>query len=283
MSLIDYRFNLGAGREQDKSQANAVSVIALGLGSVFNHKDEANVGHRPASSTGCNLAQSHMTSYYALSDIAEGEEMFISYGKKWWESRADKSTSLAEWRQTRGETALGQPFYDGPAFAAACKGGMSSAMIEKLHRTFVEAQDGELAPLKAWMGLCLKLETTANIRGAINTPLRESGERAMHHAAARGHVQKLKWLIVHGADVAAATAPALDMSPAGDMSSSLYPVHVAAIYGQLEALRVLHSSGADLNCSRPDGATPLDFAEDVEQHEVAAWLLARGGIRGISS
>ena len=50
-------------------------------------------------------------------------------------------------------------------------------------------------------------------RGGINTPLRETGERAMHRAASLGHVQKLKWLILHGADVAAATSPALDMCP----------------------------------------------------------------------
>merc|ERR1712232_476536 len=121
-------------------------------------------------------------------------------GKKWWQSRAEKTTSLAEWRAKRGETKLGRPFYDDPAFAQTCKGGMSPAMIEKLHRTFIEAEDGETSALKAWMGLCLKLEAAGVIRGGVNTPLRETGERALHRAAAMGHVQKLKLLVVHGAD-----------------------------------------------------------------------------------
>jgi len=289
MCLCDYQFNLRAGCDEQGSSATGHSSlpwgvkVALGIGSIFNHKDEANVGYRPANVSGHHPAQGYMTCYYALCDVDKGDEMFISYGKKWWESRAEKSLSLAEWRLKRGEAISGRPFYDDPSFAQTCKGGMSPAIVEKLHRTFVDAEDGETSVLKAWMGLCAKLEDSANIRGGINTPLRETGERALHRAAAFGHLQKLKWLVMHGADIAAATAPALDLSSDGDMSSSLYPAHVAAIYGQLDALRLLQSSGADLNCRRPDGATPLDFAEDAGQGDVAAWLLSHGGVRGITS
>merc|ERR1712217_649808 len=167
----------------------------------------------------------------------------------------------------------GRPFYDDEAFAQRCPAGLNAALVERLHRAFVDAKDGEPAALKAWMGVCSKV----NVVGGVNTPLRESGERALHRAAEHGRIEVLKWLVVQAADVNAATAPALDMSPDGDASSSLVPVHVAAINGHEEALSVLFSSGADLNARRPDGATALDFAVDCEQKEAAEWLQQRGG------
>mmetsp|Transcript_104270 Transcript_104270/g.299856 ORF Transcript_104270/g.299856 Transcript_104270/m.299856 type:complete len:506 (-) Transcript_104270:218-1735(-) len=282
-SLVDYRFDLWAGCDGGPPTVRPSGVkVALGLGSIFNHNDTPNVGHRPAKTSGCPEAQQFMTCYHALRDIAEGEELCISYGQPWWESRkSNKTMTLLEWRLKHGETSKGWPFYDDPEFLQKCEGGLSPAMIWKLHHAFVMADEGDTSPLKAWMALCMKLEASFGLKGCINAPLRETGERATHYSAKEGQVEKLKWLVVHGADVNAQTAPAADISPAGDVSLSLCPAHVAAMAGQLGTLEVLHSSGADLNCKRPDGATPFDFAEDQDQTEAAAWLALRGGVSGI--
>merc|ERR1712014_3597 len=145
-----------------------------------------------------------------------------------------------------------------------------------------DADDGAIQVLETWKMTCDLLQETANLRGGLDTPLRESGERAFHKAVMFGNVQNIKWLVRNGADVNAATAPSLDMSPDGTASSSLCPMHVAAIYGQMEALAILQGAGADINCKRLDGVTPLDFAEDTEQAEAANWLLLRGGVRGVA-
>ena len=95
----------------------------------------------------------------------------------------------------------------------------------------------------------------------------------------------------------AATAPALQLSPAGDMSLDLTPALVAASYGQtkavgsnkpshfqsmfvpsclhvsiwlccyLQVLEFLKAAGADLTLARQDGATALDLAIDQEHTE----------------
>lgn len=159
---------------------------------------------------------------------------------------------------------------------------MTPASVEEMHRAFVDAEEGAVAKLDAWKRLCDILSDTAQIQGCINTPLRDTGERAMHRAAELGRVQNLRWLVRNGANVNAATAPAYELSPKGDSSLALCPAHVAAAYGQIEALEALEIAGADLNCRRPDGATPLDFAVDAGQNEAVAWLTKRGVASGLS-
>ncbi|CAE8646693.1 unnamed protein product [Polarella glacialis] len=281
--LIDHRFDAGPSLGEAAARDAAVRPfglkIALGLGSIFNHDEDPNLGYRSASTTGCLKAQQVMKCYYARRDITAGEELFISYGPGWWKSRNPETVSLAEWRFRRGETKFGLPFYDHQEFAA--QSSLSAAVVEKLHRAFVDAEGAETGVLEVWKQLCEELRDKANIQGCINTPLRETGERATHRAAMLGQVQKLRWLVLNGADVNAATAPALDMCADGSASSALCPAHVAAIYGQIEAMSVLQSAGADLNCRRTDGATPLDFAKDAEQSEAVAWITLRGGLHGI--
>mmetsp|Transcript_30500 Transcript_30500/g.48907 ORF Transcript_30500/g.48907 Transcript_30500/m.48907 type:complete len:218 (+) Transcript_30500:55-708(+) len=209
---------------------------------------------------------------------------------------SDEVKELVLWRLRHGETEQGRPFYDKAGFGQWCdlvnvanqgteegkeSAHVSPAGVEEMHRAFVHAEDGDLPALEEWKSMCDALKETARIEGGLDAPLRDSGERALHRQAALGHVQNLSWLVQNGADVNAVTAPSLELSPNGGSSSSLCPVHVAAIYGQIGALAVLREAGADLNCRRPDGVTPLDFAEDTEQPEAAAWLQTRGGIRGL--
>ena len=75
----------------------------------------------------------------------------------------------------------------------------------------------------------------------------------MHRAAQLGFIKNLKWLVENGADISASTAPAFELAEDGSASLSLTPVHVAATYGQVEALTFLHSAGADLAAKVPGG------------------------------
>jgi len=202
---------------------------------------------------------------------------------------------LVKWRLEHGETAQGRPFYDDPSFAKWCEAAKAAKSQAKagqgmpeftpeavadMHAGFVNAQDGAEAELEAWGRFCNMLAETEKIRGAINAPLRDSGERAVHRAAETGRLQNLAWLLQNGADVNATTAPAFELAEDGSASLFLTPVHVAATYGQVGALELLKQAGADLNSRRPDGTTALDLAQDAAQTEAATWLLNNGAMAG---
>ncbi|CAK9081460.1 unnamed protein product [Durusdinium trenchii] len=152
-------------------------------------------------------------------------------------------------------------------------------VVEEMHFAFIYAEDGAADALNAWKRFCDMLKETEKILGAIDAPLRDTGERATHRAAEVGNLQNLKWLVENGADINATTAPALQLSPAGDQTLGLTPVLVAASFGQTKALEFLKSVGADLNLARVDGATALDLALDQEHSETAAWLEQNGVAR----
>uniref|UniRef100_A0A7S2MHP3 Uncharacterized protein n=1 Tax=Zooxanthella nutricula TaxID=1333877 RepID=A0A7S2MHP3_9DINO len=215
-------------------------------------------------------------------------------------SSADHA-ALAEWRRQHGETPSGRPFYDLPQFPRLCQVfnaskkkaelcptwvknedfALTPELVEHLHRQVMDAEEGETSVFEAWDWLCGLLKKALGIHGAMDAPDRQTGDRAVHVAAAAGHVQNLRWLAQHGADVNAASAPALELSPKGDMSKGLRPAHVAAAHGQVGALACLAEAGADLNAKRwPDGATPLDFARDGGHADAAAWLEAKGAQGG---
>merc|ERR1712032_1320098 len=110
---------------------------------------------------------------------------------------------------------------------------MNPDTVKEMHQTFIDAPEQATPSLEAWKRLCDILAETANIYGGIDAPVADSGERATHRAAELGRVQNLEWLLRNGADVNAATAPAHELSAAGDMSLGLSPAHVAAAYGQV--------------------------------------------------
>ncbi|CAJ1405193.1 unnamed protein product [Effrenium voratum] len=159
---------------------------------------------------------------------------------------------------------------------------LTPEVVEELHAAFIWAEDGAMDPLDGWKRFCSMLQETEKIRGAIDAPLRDTGERATHRAAETGKLQNLKWLLDNRADINATTAPALELSPAGDVSLGLTPVLVAASFGQTKALELLASLGADLNLARADGATALDLAADKDHAETVSWLEQNGAVRGLT-
>ncbi|CAK0798045.1 unnamed protein product [Prorocentrum cordatum] len=147
---------------------------------------------------------------------------------------------LVKWRLEHGETAQGRPFYDDPSFAKWCEAAKAAKSQAKagqgmpeftpeavadMHAGFVNAQDGAEAELEAWGRFCNMLAETEKIRGAINAPLRDSGERAVHRAAETGRLQNLAWLLQNGADVNATTAPAFELAEDRDAAPAFRYEH----------------------------------------------------------
>ena len=68
--------------------AGGDQLLALGIGSLFNHDDPPNVDFRV-------LAQCQRVEYYAARDIRAGEELCIYYGRGVWWRRADEESAAA--------------------------------------------------------------------------------------------------------------------------------------------------------------------------------------------
>jgi hypothetical protein len=59
----------------------------MGLGSFSNHSDIPN--------TDLKLSKDkNYASFYALKDIKKGEEIFVNYGKSWWDKRKKEFQKL---------------------------------------------------------------------------------------------------------------------------------------------------------------------------------------------
>lgn len=215
----------------------------------------------------------------------------------------EEQNRLAKWRLMHGETIQGLPFYANPTFLKWCEMAnlaqqasaakqaqdgnqkeapvpqLSPATVEEMHVAFVNAKDGDFGALETWNRFCDMLKDSAKIQGGLDTPLKDSGERAVHRACELGRVKNLRWLREQGADLHAVTAPALVLAADGSASLSLYPAHVAAMFNQPLVLAYLKSVGVDLNCRRPDGVTPLDLADEQGSAEAAQWLGDQGCLR----
>ncbi len=76
---------------------------------------------------------------------------------------------------------------------------------------------------------------------------------------------RLKQSLASGADV--------NEKSDGDQT----PLHIAALNGVLENVKLLLAHGADINAKLTDGSTPLDLAKAEEFADVVAFLVSQGG------
>lgn len=103
----------------------------------------------------------------------------------------------------------------------------------------------------------------------VNTASRESMKvTPLHSAAAARQTAIAKILIEHGADLNASQA-----------ESGFTPLHEAALNGDIELARLLIEHGAKINAKMTDGKTPLVFALESRQSEMAKFLEQRGGVK----
>jgi hypothetical protein len=69
--LADYVF--------DSARRRSRVVLVLGYGMLYNHADDPNLEYEQDDDG--------VVTFFAARDIAEGEELTISYGSEWWEER----------------------------------------------------------------------------------------------------------------------------------------------------------------------------------------------------
>jgi len=203
------------------------------------------------------------TGMLANSDAAEIDPTLISYRKK------------------RGQTATGAPFYDSSSssfdqFSSALKdmddtASVSRENIQQLHNEFLNTGDDGVDVWKAWHEICQLVEMMSDIQGCLDTPSAETGRRATHIASLGGHVEKLKWLAVQGADMNAVTGP----NTMGMRQTAFSPSHLAAMAGRLESLEILEKGGADIFKKAAGGFTPLDVAVEKGHKTIVSWLRSR--------
>lgn len=67
--------------------ANGKYAIILGYGSIYNHSDEPNADYT------INL-KNRIATFKANKMIKKGEEIFVSYGEKWFSSRGKKAKKI---------------------------------------------------------------------------------------------------------------------------------------------------------------------------------------------
>jgi uncharacterized protein len=71
-----------------------------------------------------------------------------------------------------------------------------------------------------------------------------------------------------------ASSPAVTANDCGAFGD--YPLHKAAIWGDIEAAQVLLENGADINAAGEDGDTPLHRAVAGQHPKMVEFLISRG-------
>ncbi|MBN2317040.1 MAG: ankyrin repeat domain-containing protein [Sedimentisphaerales bacterium] len=98
----------------------------------------------------------------------------------------------------------------------------------------------------------------------INIQRKGDGATALHDAAQRGSMKRMRWLIARGADV----------NRRKEDGST--PLSVAMNRDRLDAVKYLLEHGADINYHNEDGKTPLHFAAYMGRKEIVEMLLKNG-------
>ena len=119
----------------------------------------------------------------------------------------------------------------------------------------------------AWEGNIAMMELFA-ARGADINKVNSLGEQALLHAAWKGHLEAVRWLVEHGAR----------LNREGWEWAAL---HYAAFAGHEQVVGYLLERGADINALSINGSTPLMMAAREGKEAIAKVLLAAGARRDI--
>jgi uncharacterized protein len=75
----DYVYGLESAHNPAE-EASEYYSLPLGWGSIFNHAEEHNTAY-------WHDTERDLIVFYTIKDVAAGEQLFINYGKDWWETR----------------------------------------------------------------------------------------------------------------------------------------------------------------------------------------------------
>ena len=114
----------------------------------------------------------------------------------------------------------------------------------------------------AWEGNVPLMELFAS-RGADINKANALGETALIHAAWKGRMEAVQWLLAHGARP--------------DRERLQWTaLHYAVFAGHGEIAELLLDRGANINARSPNGSSVLMMAVYEDRENLARWLLARG-------
>jgi len=77
--LNDYVYKLDLDKPETKTALEYFS-LPLGFGSIFNHSNQHNTEY-------WHDEKRDLIIFYTTKDVAAGEQLFINYGKEWWDGR----------------------------------------------------------------------------------------------------------------------------------------------------------------------------------------------------
>ncbi len=77
--MNDYVYSLAA-EEDDSQESSECYSLPLGCGSLFNHSDKHNTEY-------WHDTERDLIVFHTIKDVSAGEQLFINYGKDWWETR----------------------------------------------------------------------------------------------------------------------------------------------------------------------------------------------------
>jgi hypothetical protein len=77
--LDDYVYGL-APEEDDVEEEPEHYTLVLGCGSIFNHADNHNTEY-------WHDTERDLIVFHTIKDVSAGEQLFVNYGKEWWETR----------------------------------------------------------------------------------------------------------------------------------------------------------------------------------------------------
>lgn len=77
--IDDYVYGLETNHD-DPEEASEYYSLPLGWGCIFNHADKHNTEY-------WHDTERDLIVFYTIKDVSAGEQLFINYGKDWWETR----------------------------------------------------------------------------------------------------------------------------------------------------------------------------------------------------
>lgn len=76
--IDDYVYNLEP--DDNDPEESEYYTLPLGCGSIFNHADDHNTEY-------WHDTERDLIVFHTIRDVSAGEQLFINYGKDWWETR----------------------------------------------------------------------------------------------------------------------------------------------------------------------------------------------------
>ena len=155
-----------------------------------------------------------------------------------------------------------------------CEKGKTASVVRMLEMTSIDVEarlggreDGLTCLMTAAYNGRLDICRFLIDKGAQVNALDWNKRTPLHWAAIHGSVEIVRLLCDHGTDVKLKN------------TAGWRPLHYAAIWGRISVVKeLIEERNAEINARDNEGMTALRCARDGDKHDVAAYLVLRGGV-----